>query len=62
MGKPDDPRELLSDTMKELFPPRVDLVPRQYELLLKHSKRTGKSVKDIVRRAIDQYLREDDPK
>lgn len=56
MPKPDDTRELLSDTMKELFPPRVELTRRQLEGLQKLAGKTGKSVKELVRQAIDRYL------
>ena len=62
MGKPDDTRGLLSDTMKDLFPPRVELTRRQNELLRKLSAKTGKSVQDIVRQAIDRYLQDEGSK
>lgn len=56
MGKPDDARDLLSDTMKNLMPPRVELTRKQYQSLLALSKKTGKPVKDLVRLALDRYL------
>lgn len=48
--------------MKELFPPRVELTRRQHELLRKLSAKTGKSVQDIVRQAIDRYLQDEGSK
>jgi predicted DNA-binding protein len=59
MGKSGDkPRDLLSDTMKNLMPPRVELTREQYEGLKKLSAKTGEPVRDLVRRAIDRYLQD----
>ena len=62
MGKEDHTRGLLSDTMKNLMPPRVELAREQYELLEKLGEKTGKPVKELVRRAIDRYLRDESSK
>ena len=56
MGKADDARELLSDTMKNLMPPRVEVTRRHHDSLEALSKRTGKPVKELVRQALDWYL------
>ena len=58
MGKPDDARGLLSDTMKNLMPPRVELARHHYELLHRLSKKTGKTMKDLVSEALDRYLKD----
>lgn len=52
----DESRELLSDTMKSLFPPRVELDRRQYRTLEKLAEKTGNSVKDLVREALERFL------
>ncbi|HLJ37484.1 MAG TPA: hypothetical protein VKT54_03650 [Steroidobacteraceae bacterium] len=54
----DESRELLADTMKSLFPPRVELDRRQHKMLESLAGSTGESVKDLVRQALDSYLHE----
>jgi hypothetical protein len=56
VGKPDDAQDLLSDTMKNLMPPRVELTRKQHQSLLALSRKTGKSLKELVRLALDRYL------
>ncbi len=57
MGKTDgESRDLLSDTMKQLFPPRVELDRGQHGRLRKLSAKTGKSVRELVVEALDRYL------
>lgn len=58
MNKPDEALGLLSDTMKSLMPPRVELTREQYEALQARSKKSKKSVREIVRVALDRYLKE----
>ena len=55
MAREDD--EFFAETMKDLAPPRVELTRRQHELLQKLSETTGKSVKELVRQALDHYLK-----
>jgi Ribbon-helix-helix protein, copG family len=52
----DESRELLADTMKSLFPPRVELDRRQHKRLETLAGSTGQSVKDLVRQALESYL------
>lgn len=57
MGKTDgEPRDLLCDTMKQLFPPRLELDRGQHGRLQKLSATTGKSVGELVEEALDRYL------
>lgn len=58
MNKPDEALGQLSDTMKTLMAPRVELTREQYEALQARSKKSKKSVKEIVRLALDRYLKE----
>lgn len=61
MAKEDgEPRELLSDTMRRHFPPRVELDRGQHGRLQQLSEKTGKSVKELVEQALDLYLPEGD--
>lgn len=55
MAREDD--EFFAETMKDLVAPRVELTRRQHELLQKLSETTGKSVKELVRQALDHYLK-----
>ena len=60
MGKTDDEsRELLTDTMKKLFPPRVELDRGQHAKLEKLCKKTGKTVEELVTQALDQFLEDE---
>jgi hypothetical protein len=60
MSKPDpESRELLTDTMKRLFPPRVELDREQHERLRKLCQRTGKTVQELVEQALARYLQEE---
>lgn len=58
MGKIEESGKLLAQTMKQLYPPRVELEREQYELLQKLSERTGMPVKELVRLALDRYLQD----
>jgi hypothetical protein len=58
VNKPDEALGQLSDTMKTLMAPRVELTREQYEALQARSKKSKKSVKEIVRLALDRYLKE----
>jgi Ribbon-helix-helix protein, copG family len=46
----------LSETMKRLFPPRVELDRRQNRMLEELAGRSGKSVKELVREALERFL------
>lgn len=61
MNDVDESRELLSDTMKSLFPPRVELDRRQSRMLEDIAQKTGQSVKDLVRQALERFLRDEPP-
>lgn len=56
MNDLDDPGRLLAHTMKELFPPRVELERDQFALLQELSERTGEPIRELVRQALDRYL------
>jgi hypothetical protein len=58
VNKPDEALGQLSDTMKTLMAPRVELTREQYEALQARSKKSKKSVKEIVRLALDRYLKD----
>ena len=62
MGKTDATRDLLAVTMKELFPPRVELNREQHEKLQKLSQESGMSLKELVGRAIEFYLQDAEAK
>jgi len=53
-------KELLTDTMKKLFPPRVELERGQHERLQKVCERTGKTVAELVAEALERYLEDED--
>lgn len=55
----DESGGLLADTMKELFPPRVELEREQHRLLQKLSESSGKTVRELVQQAVDRYLQEE---
>src|SRR5215472_9429064 len=57
----DQSRELLTDTMRALFPPRVEYAREQHEMLQKLSEITGRSVRELVGDAIDLYLSQQSP-
>lgn len=57
----DESRELLSDTMKSLFPPRVELDRRQNRMLEDLAQQSGTPVKDLVRQALERFLRDERP-
>lgn len=57
----DESRELLSDTMKSLFPPRVELDRRQHHTLERVAEETGKPVKELVRLALERFLHDQGP-
>lgn len=60
MSKTDpESRELLTDTMKKLFPPRVELGREQHQRLQKLCQRTGKTVQELVEQALARYLQEE---
>lgn len=62
MGKPDvESLDLLSDTMKGLFPPRVEIDRAQHARLKRLGEKTGKSVKELVGYAVDAFLQIEDP-
>jgi len=52
----DDSGQLLSPTMKELFPPRVELERDQFVFLKRMSEKTGQPVRELVRMALDRYF------
>jgi predicted DNA-binding protein len=56
MSQADDSGRLLAHTMKELFPPRVELEREQFALLEKLSGRSGQPVRELVRQALERYL------
>jgi len=56
MNDIDDSGRLLSPTMKELFPPRVELERDQFALLRQLSEKTGQPVRELVRMALDRYF------
>ena len=58
MSEPEDTRELLADTMKDLMPPRVELNREQHHSLLQLSEKTGKTIKELVRLALERYLKD----
>ena len=58
MSEPEDTRELLADTMKDLMPPRVELSREQHHSLLQLSEKTGKTIKELVRLALERYLKD----
>lgn len=61
MSKPDpESRDLLTDTIKKLFPPRVELDRVQHERPQKLCERTGKTVSDFVEEALERYLQGED--
>ena len=60
-NNPDESREPLSDTMKSLFPPRVELDRRQNRQLEELAQKTGRSVKDLVRQALAAFLHQQAP-
>jgi polyhydroxyalkanoate synthesis regulator phasin len=57
----DESRALLSETMKRLFPPRVELDRRQNRMLEDLAQKSGKSLKDLVRQAVERYLEDQRP-
>jgi len=60
MAKTDpESRDLLTDTMKKLFPPRVELDRGQHERLEKLCERTGKTVSELVEQALERYLQDE---
>jgi predicted DNA-binding protein len=60
MSKTDpESRELLTDTMKKLFPPRVELDREQHERLRKLCEKTGKTVTELVEQALERYLQDE---
>jgi hypothetical protein len=60
MAKTDpEPRELLTDTMKKLFPPRVELDRGQHERLQKLCEKTGKALGELVAEAVERYLEDE---
>ena len=61
MNRIDPSGRLLAVTMKELFPPRVELDRMQYEMLQRLCEKTGLALKDVVRLALDRYLRDSHP-
>jgi len=52
-------KELLTDTMKKLFPPRVELERGQHERLQKLCAKTGKTVAELVEQALERYLEDE---
>jgi predicted DNA-binding protein len=56
MNETDDSARLLARTMKELFPPRVELEREQADLLEELSAKTGQPVRELVRQALERYL------
>ena len=57
MSKTDlESKDLLTDTMKKLFPPRVELDRKQHEKLQRLCEKTGKTVGELVEQALDRFL------
>jgi len=44
--------------MKDLMPPRVELSREQHHSLLQLSEKTGKTIKELVRLALERYLKD----
>jgi hypothetical protein len=60
MSKTDpESRDLLTDTMKKLFPPRVELDREQHQRLEKLGAKTGKTVAELVEQALERYLQDE---
>lgn len=64
MGRSEDDQglEFVAETMKDLLSPRVELTRRQHQLLQQLSEKSGKTVKELVRRAVDRYLKDEGSK
>ena len=57
MSKTDpESRDLLTDTMKKLFPPRVELDREQHARIEQLCAKTGKTVAELVEQALERYL------
>ena len=52
-------KELLTDTMKKLFPPRVELDREQHAKLERLCEKTGKTVGELVAQALDRFLQDE---